>query len=37
MSNVMLWDPKAKSATRVTKKRAEGKTQRVSKKSGDTI
>jgi large subunit ribosomal protein L24 len=34
---VMLWDAKAKAATRVTKKRAEGKTQRISKKSGDAI
>jgi hypothetical protein len=33
----MLWDAKAKSGARVTKKRAEGKTQRISKKSGDTI
>jgi large subunit ribosomal protein L24 len=37
ISNVMLWDPKAKSATRVSKQRTDGKTQRVSKKSGDTI
>ena len=37
ISNVMLWDAKAKAATRVSKKRAEGKTQRISKKSGDAI
>lgn len=37
ISNVMLWDPKAKSAARVSKKRTEGKTLRISKKSGDTI
>ena len=37
ISNVMLWDAKAKSGTRVTKKRVEGKTQRLSKKSGDNI
>lgn len=37
ISNVMLWDAKAKSGVRVSKKRAEGKTQRISKKSGDTI
>ncbi|MFM7671148.1 MAG: 50S ribosomal protein L24 [Bacteroidota bacterium] len=37
ISNVMLWDEKVKAGVRVTKKRAEGKTQRVSKKTGDTI
>ena len=37
ISNVMLWDAKAKSGVRVSKKRAEGKTQRISKKSGDNI
>ena len=37
LSNVMLWDAKTKAATRITKKRTEGKTQRISKKSGDAI
>lgn len=37
ISNVMLWDDKAKAGVRTSKKRTEGKTQRISKKSGDTI
>jgi large subunit ribosomal protein L24 len=37
ISNVMLWDAKAKAGVRTSKKRAEGKTQRISKKSGDTL
>jgi large subunit ribosomal protein L24 len=37
ISNVMLWDAKAKSAVRVKREREEGKTIRVSKKSGEKI
>ena len=37
ISNVMLWDAKAKSGVRVKRERAEGKTIRVSKKSGEKI
>lgn len=37
ISNVMLWDAKAKAGVRVSKTRTEGKTQRISKKSGDSI
>ncbi|HEX7847381.1 MAG TPA: 50S ribosomal protein L24 [Chitinophagaceae bacterium] len=37
ISNVMLWDAKAKSAVRVKREREEGKTVRVSKKSGEKI
>lgn len=37
ISNVMLWDAKAKSAVRVKREREEGKTVRVSKKSGERI
>ena len=36
-SNVMLWDAKAKAATRVGYKVEAGKKQRVSKKSGSVI
>ncbi len=37
ISNVMLWDAKAKSGTKVTRERKDGKTIRVSKKSGEKI
>ena len=37
ISNVMLWDAQEKAATRIAKKRNDGKTQRVSKKSGNPI
>lgn len=37
ISNVMLWDAQEKAATRTAKKRNDGKTQRVSKKSGNPI
>ncbi len=37
ISNVMLWDAKAKSATRVKRDRVDGKLVRVSKKSGEVI
>lgn len=37
ISNVMLWDAKAKSGTKVTRERADGKTLRISKKSGEKI
>ena len=35
ISNVMLWDAKEKGGTKVTRERENGKTVRVSKKSGD--
>lgn len=37
ISNVMLWDAKAKSATKVKRERVEGKTVRISKKTGEKI
>jgi large subunit ribosomal protein L24 len=37
ISNVMLWDAKAKAPARVKKVRENGKTVRVSKKSGDKL
>ncbi len=37
ISNVMLWDVKAKAPTKVTRERKDGKTFRVSKKSGERI
>ncbi|MBM3914803.1 MAG: 50S ribosomal protein L24 [Sphingomonadales bacterium] len=37
ISNVMLWDAKAKAPTRVKRERENGKTLRVSKKSGEKI
>jgi len=37
ISNVMLWDAKAKSPAKVTRVREEGKTYRVSKASGERI
>jgi len=37
ISNVMLWDAKAKAPARITRKREEGKTVRISKKSGEKI
>lgn len=37
ISNVMLWDAKAGSATKLKRDRREGKLVRVSKKSGEVI
>jgi large subunit ribosomal protein L24 len=37
ISNVMLWDGKAKAAAKVKRVREEGKTVRVSKKTGEKI
>jgi len=37
ISNVMLWDAKAKAGTKVKRSRENGKTVRVSKKSGEVI
>lgn len=37
ISNVMLWDAKAKSGTRVKRDRVNGKLVRISKKSGEEI
>ncbi|WP_276504241.1 50S ribosomal protein L24 [Terrimonas pollutisoli] len=37
ISNVMLWDAKAKAPAKVKRERAEGKSVRVSKKSGEKI
>jgi large subunit ribosomal protein L24 len=37
ISNVMLWDEKAKEATKITRERKEGKIIRISKKSGEVI
>ena len=37
ISNVMLWDAKAKAPARVKRERANGKTVRISKKSGETL
>jgi large subunit ribosomal protein L24 len=33
----MLWDAKAKAAARVKRERTNGKTVRISKKSGETL
>src|SRR5687768_14586770 len=37
ISNVMLWDAKEKSGSRVKREHTDGKTVRVSKKSGEVI
>jgi len=37
ISNVMLWDAKAKAGTRVRSERKNGKAIRISKKSGEVI
>ncbi len=37
ISNVMLWDAKAGSATKVKRDRKEGKLVRIAKKSGEVI
>jgi large subunit ribosomal protein L24 len=37
ISNVMLWDSKAKAPAKVKRERENGKTLRVSKKSGERI
>lgn len=37
ISNVMLWDAKAKAPARVKRTRENGKTVRISKKSGEII
>ena len=37
ISNVMLWDAKAKAPSKVKRERENGKTVRVSKKSGEKI
>ena len=37
ISNVMLWDAKAKAKAKVKRERTEGKSVRVSKKSGEKI
>ena len=37
ISNVMLWDTKAGSATKVKRDRQEGKLVRIAKKSGEVI
>jgi large subunit ribosomal protein L24 len=37
ISNVMLWDAKAKAPAKVKRERENGKTVRVSKKSGEKI
>ena len=37
ISNVMLWDAKEKSGTKVKRTREDGKTQRISKISGEVI
>ncbi len=37
ISNIMLWDAKAKAAVRVKRDVKEGKTVRISKKSGEVI
>lgn len=37
ISNVMLWDAKAQSATKVKRERREGKLVRIAKKSGEVI
>lgn len=37
ISNVMLWDAKEKAPSKVTRERENGKTVRISKKSGEKI
>ena len=37
ISNVMLWDAKAKAPSKIKREREDGKTVRVFKKSGDKI
>ena len=37
ISNVMLWDAKSKAPSKVSKERTDGKTIRISKKSGEKI
>ena len=37
ISNVMLWDAKAKAGVRIKRDRTEGKVIRISKKSGEVI
>jgi large subunit ribosomal protein L24 len=37
ISNVMLWDPKAKAPTRIKRERTEKGFVRISKKSGEAI
>jgi large subunit ribosomal protein L24 len=37
ISNVMLWDAKSKSATKIKRSRETGKLVRISKKSGEVI
>ncbi|HEY8387319.1 MAG TPA: 50S ribosomal protein L24 [Parasegetibacter sp.] len=37
ISNVMLWDPKSSSGTRVKRSRENGKLVRIAKKSGEVI
>ena len=37
LSNVMLWDAKAKAPARITRERKDGKAIRISKKSGEVI
>ncbi len=37
MSNVMLWDPKAKAPVRIKRERKEGSFVRISKKTGEVI
>ncbi len=37
ISNVMLWDEKAKAPAKVKREREDGKTVRISKKSGERI
>lgn len=37
LSNVMLWDAKAKAPARIRRERKEGKAIRISKKSGEVI
>ena len=37
ISNVMLWDAREKSGVKVKRSRQEGKTVRISKKSGEVI
>jgi len=37
ISNVMLWDAKAKAPTRIRRERKEGKAIRISKKTGQEI
>ena len=37
ISNIMLWDVKAGAATKIKRERADGKTVRISKKSGEVI